>query len=87
MRILQLFVLAAAVAARAEVRLFVQEIRGLALTNYECTAGDVARAFALDVRVDRGQTVGFSQFFRGESRAGSSGVTLDLGALAESLPT
>jgi len=73
MRVLLLSLLAAAAAARAEVRLFVQESHGLALINYECTAGEVVRAFALDVMVDRGRIVGISQFFRGESRAGSRG--------------
>jgi hypothetical protein len=62
-----------AVCARAEVRVFVQDSNGVATVNYECTAGEVVRAFALDVSVDRGQIIGISDFFRGESKAGSTG--------------
>jgi len=60
-------------AAQAEVRVFVEESQGLALINYECTAGEVVQAFALDAVVDRGRIVGISEFFRGESRAGARG--------------
>lgn len=59
--------------ARAEVRVSVQDTNGVAWIKYECTAGEVVRAFALDVTVDRGQIVGISDFFRGESRAGTQG--------------
>jgi hypothetical protein len=61
------------VCARAEVRVFVQDSNGVATVNYECTAGEVVRAFALDVSVDRGEIVGISGFFRGESKAGGTG--------------
>jgi hypothetical protein len=59
--------------AQAEVRVFVQDSNGAACINYECTAGEVVRAFALDVSVDRGQITGLTNFFRGESKAGATG--------------
>lgn len=46
---------------------------GVATVNYQCTAGEVVRAFALDVKVDRGQVVGIADFFRGQSVAGATG--------------
>ena len=61
------------VCAHAEVRVFVQDSNGVATVNYECTAGEVVRAFALDVSVDRGEIIGISNFFRGESKAGGTG--------------
>ena len=73
MRVFVLPMLVLVVVTRAEVRVFVEESNGLALIKYECTAGEAVRAFALDVRVDRGRIVGISHFFRGESRAGSRG--------------
>lgn len=73
MRVFLSCVLGMAVAAQADVHVFVQESHGLALINYQCTAGEVVQAFALDVVVDRGVIEGVSQFFRGESRAGSRG--------------
>ena len=42
-------------SARAEVRVFVQEENRAASIKYECTGGEVVRAFALNVSVDRGQ--------------------------------
>ena len=59
--------------ARAEVRVFVQDSNGAAWINYECTAGEVVRAFALDVSVDRGIITGITGFLRGESKAGAAG--------------
>jgi hypothetical protein len=59
--------------AQAEVRVFVQASNAVAYIEYECTAGEVVRAFALDVSVDRGQIIGISEFFRGESKAGATG--------------
>lgn len=61
------------ISAQAEVRVFIQESNGLAWIKHECTAGEVVRAFAIDVSVDAGRIVGISDFFRGESRAGSRG--------------
>ncbi len=60
-------------AARAEVRVLVQDTNGIAALQYQCAAGEVVRAFALDVSVDSGQIVGISGFFRGESKAGATG--------------
>jgi hypothetical protein len=62
-----------AAPARAEVRVFVQEVDGRALVNYACTSGEVVRSFALDVSVDRGQIAGIANFFRGESSAQAQG--------------
>jgi len=55
------------------VRVFVQDSNGVACINYECTAGEIVRAFALDVSVDRGQITGITNFFRGESKPGATG--------------
>jgi len=62
--------------ARAEVRVFVQDVGGAAWIKYECTAGEVVRAFALNVSVDKGQIVGISDYFRGESQPGNRGYGL-----------
>jgi hypothetical protein len=55
------------------VRIYVQGTNGMANINYECTAGEVARAFALDVTVDRGQIVDVTNFLRGPSTAAARG--------------
>jgi len=60
-------------AARAEVRIQVEDVEGVAWLKYECTAGEVVRAFALNVSVDRGRIVGISDFHRGESTPGATG--------------
>jgi hypothetical protein len=62
-----------AVPAPADVRIFVEDTNGLAAVRYECTAGEVVRAFALDVTVDRGKIVGITDFFRGLSTAAAQG--------------
>jgi hypothetical protein len=62
-----------AASARANVRLYVQDTNGMASINYECTAGEVVRAFALDVRVDQGRIIGVSNYFRGPSTAVARG--------------
>ena len=59
--------------ARSEVRVSVQDTNGVAWLTYQCTAGEVVRAFALDVSVDRGQILGVSGYFRGESKPGATG--------------
>ena len=59
--------------ASAGVRVFVQSSNAVAWVNYECTAGEVVRAFALDVSVDRGRIIGISEFFRGLSTAANQG--------------
>jgi len=71
LRVLVAFLLV--ISVRGEVRVFVEDINGVAWIQYECTAGEVVRAFALDVSVDLGQILGISDFFRGESKAGSTG--------------
>ena len=59
--------------ASAEVRVFVQESNTLAWVRYECTAGEVVRAFALDVSVSQGRIMGISDFFRGPSTGVAQG--------------
>ncbi len=59
--------------AFAEVRVFVQSSNAVARVNYECTAGEVVRAFALDVSVDTGRIIGVSDYFRGLSTAENQG--------------
>jgi hypothetical protein len=59
--------------AQAEVRVSVQDTNGVAWITYQCTAGEVVRAFALDVSVDSGQIVGIFGFFRGLSQPGATG--------------
>jgi hypothetical protein len=60
-------------SAGAAVRVFVQDANGVANINYQCTAGEVVRAFALDVSVDHGQIVGVTNFLRGPSTAAARG--------------
>jgi hypothetical protein len=55
------------------VRVFVQDSAGAAVIRYECASGEIVRAFALNVSVDKGQIVGISDFFRGESTAAAHG--------------
>ncbi len=59
--------------AEAEVRVYVQDINGVAWIKYECTAGELIRAFALDVAVDRGQITGISNFFVGPNSTTARG--------------
>ncbi len=60
-------------AGRGDVQLFIQETNGLANINYQCTAGEVVRCFALDVTVDHGQIIGVTNYFRGPSSVTSQG--------------
>jgi hypothetical protein len=59
--------------ARAEVQVFIEPGNGPALLKYRCTAGEVLRAFALDVSVDHGAIIGISNFFKGPSTASGCG--------------
>ena len=68
---LMLFLVAA--SARANVRVYVLDTNGMASINYECTAGEVVRAFALDVTVDHGQIISITNYFRGPSTAAARG--------------
>ena len=72
-RTLALTVCLLAATARASVHVYVQDTNGMAALNYECTAGEVVRAFALDVKVDQGQVLGVSNYFRGPSTAAAKG--------------
>src|SRR5437016_931117 len=60
-------------SATASVRVFVQDLNGIAWIKYQCTAGEVVRAFALDVTVDRGIIFRVSDFTVGSSRPGAAG--------------
>ena len=59
--------------AQAAVRVFVQGTNGLANINYQCTAGETVRSFALDVSVDRGVILAVTNFFRGPCTAVAQG--------------
>ena len=59
--------------APATVRVLVQESNSVAWVKYECTAGEVVRAFALDVTVDKGRIISISDFLRGPSTAAKPG--------------
>ena len=52
---------------------FVQQTNGLATINYQCTAGETVRSFALDVTVDSGQILGVTNYFRGLSTVAAPG--------------
>jgi hypothetical protein len=67
-----LFLLVAG-SAPAVVNVFIQESNSVAWVRYQCTAGEVVRAFALDVTVDKGRILGISNFHRGPSAAGNTG--------------
>jgi hypothetical protein len=71
--LLLLGLLPLALSARANVQVSVQATNGLACINYNCTAGEVVRAFALDVTVDRGQILGITNYFRGPCSATAQG--------------
>jgi hypothetical protein len=62
-----------AYSGEGAVNVFVQGTNGLANIRYECTAGEVVRAFALDVTVDQGQILGVTNFFRGPSTGAAQG--------------
>ena len=72
-RLLFLNLLVGSLCARANVLVFVQPTNGLAYINYDCTAGEVVRAFALDVTVDGGQILGITNYFRGPCSATAQG--------------
>lgn len=61
------------ISVQATVRVFVQDSNGVALLKYQCTAGEVARAFALDVTVDQGVIFRVSDFVVGVSTPGAPG--------------
>ena len=71
--LLVLGLLPLALSVRANVQVFVQATNGLAYINYKCTGGEVVRAFALDVTVDRGQILGITSYFRGPCSATARG--------------
>lgn len=77
--------LLAHLSVRAEVKLFVQEENRAAAIKYECTGGEVVRAFALDVSVDRGQIIGVSNYFKGESTLTAQGYGIFPAAFRDSI--
>jgi hypothetical protein len=72
--------------ARGEVRVFVQDTNGLANINYQCTAGEVVRSFALDVTVDQGQILGVTNYFRGPSTAMAQGYGIFPASFRDIIP-
>lgn len=68
-----LAVFASILTAQATVRVFVQDVNGVAWIKYQCTAGEVVRAFALNVTVDSGQIFRISDLFVGPSQARAQG--------------
>src|SRR6266403_4955266 len=68
-----LSVLLSSLPSRGTVRVYVQDVNGLAWLKYQCTAGEVVRAFALDVTVDRGVIFRVSDFAVGVSKPGALG--------------
>src|SRR5216684_2224700 len=62
-----------AISSFASVRVFVQDTNGVAWLKYQCTAGEVVRAFALDVTVDQGIIFRVSDFLVGVSKPGAQG--------------
>ena len=55
--------------AWAGVDVYVEQAYGSAWIKYQCTAGEVVRAWALDVSIDQGQIVGVTDFFAGACTA------------------
>ena len=68
-----LLFLLVACSAPAVVNVFIQDSNSVAWVKYQCTAGEIVRAFALDVTVDKGRILGISDFLRGPSTAGNTG--------------
>jgi hypothetical protein len=60
-------------SSQGEVRVLVQETNRAVVLKYECTGGEVVRAFALNITVDHGLITGVSNYFRGESTAAAQG--------------
>jgi hypothetical protein len=73
MRLVLFLICLLVASARGEVRVFVREESRAAAIKYECTGGEVVRAFALNVSVDRGFITGISNFFKGESTPAAQG--------------
>jgi hypothetical protein len=66
-------VLLSCLPSRGAVRVYVQDVNGVAWLKYQCTAGEVVRAFALDVTVDHGVIFRVSDFAVGVSKPGALG--------------
>jgi hypothetical protein len=60
-------------SAPAGVHLFIEDSNSVAWVKYQCTAGEMVRAFALDVTVDKGRILAVSDFLRGPSTASHTG--------------
>ena len=72
-RLTLLAVFLQAISSYASVRVFVQDTNGVAWIKYQCTAGEVVRAFALDVTVDQGVIFRVSDYLVGVSKPGAQG--------------
>ena len=73
-------------SVQAEVLIYVEPEAGAARIRYHCNAGEVVRAFALDVSVDRGRIIGVSDFFRGESTSEDRGYGIFPSAFRDHIP-
>jgi hypothetical protein len=73
--------------AFAGVHVFVQSSNSVAWVNYECTAGEVVRAFALDISVERGRIIGISDYFRGLSTAENQGYGIFPASFRDNITT
>ena len=62
-----------ATSCPASVRVYVQDVSGTAWLKYQCTAGEVVQAFALDVTVDQGVIFRVSDFLVGVSKPAAQG--------------
>src|SRR5260370_28874226 len=72
-RLILLAVVLQVISSFASVRVFVQDTNGVAWLKYQCTAGEVVRAFALDVTVDQRPIFRVSDFLVGVSKPGAQG--------------
>lgn len=70
-------------SARGTVYVYVEDTNGWANINYQCTAGEVIRALALDVTVNQGGITAITNFFRGPSTATARGYGIFPAALRD----
>lgn len=83
LRCLVLTSLLSTFSVRAAVEVSVEPGNGLAWIRYHCTAGELVRAFALDVTVDKGRILEVSDFFVGESTATAQGYGIFPGSFRD----
>ncbi len=81
--ILALLVLAS--TASAAVRVYVEDVNGLAAIKYECTDGETVRAFGLNVTVDEGTITAVSDYHVGMSEVGNLGYGIFPGSFSRTI--